>query len=100
MAPKTHRVVDIAVELDRETLSRLSEMPELRACGLDAAFECFVRETLAEGDFPFRSEFRVVPEGPGPDPDPDDIRGSSGREAARAPSSFQNFRKHTFPPTL
>ena len=37
MAPKTHRVVDIAVELDRETLSRLSEMPELRSCGLDPA---------------------------------------------------------------
>lgn len=84
MAPKTHRVVDIAVELDRETLSRLSEMPELRACGLDAAFECFVRETLAEGDFPFRFEFRVVPEGPGPDPDPEDDLPPAGLKVANA----------------
>lgn len=84
MAPKTHRVVDIAVELDRETLSRLSEMPELRACGLDAAFECFVRETLAEGDFPFRSEFRVVPEEPGPDPDPADDLPPAGLKVANA----------------
>lgn len=84
MAPKTHRVVDIAVELDRETLSRLSEMPELRACGLDAAFECFVRETLAEGDFPFCSEFRVVPEGPGPDPDPEDDLPPAGLKVANA----------------
>ena len=84
MAPRTHRVVDIAVELDRETLSRLSEMPELRACGLDAAFECFVRETLAEGDFPFRSEFRVVPEGPGPDPDPKDDLPPAGLKVANA----------------
>ncbi|BBF23343.1 hypothetical protein [Sutterella megalosphaeroides] len=68
MAPKNQRFVDIAVELDRETLRRLREMPELRAYGLDAAFESFVRETLAEGDFPFRSEIRVVPEGPMPDP--------------------------------
>lgn len=84
MAPKTHRVVDIAVELDRETLSRLSEMPELRACGLDAAFECFVRETLAEGDFPFRSEFRVVPEGPTPDLDPADDLPPAGLKVANA----------------
>lgn len=84
MAPKTHRVVDIAVELDRETLSRLSEMPELRACGLDVAFECFVCETLAEGDFPFRSEFRVVPEGPGPDPDPEDDLPPAGLKVANA----------------
>lgn len=84
MAPKTHRVVDIAVELDRETLSRLSEMPELRACGLDAAFECFVRETHAEGDFPFRSEFRVVPEGPTPDLDPADDLPPAGLKVANA----------------
>lgn len=84
MAPKTQRFVDIVVELDRETLSRLREMPELRACGLDVAFECFVRETLAEGDFPFRSEFRVVPEGPMPDLDPADDLPPAGLKVANA----------------
>ncbi len=84
MAPKDQRFVDIAVELDRETLRRLREMPELRAYGLDAAFESFVRETLVEGDFPFRSEIRVVPEGPTPDLDPADDLPPAGLKVANA----------------